>query len=92
MPREPSKTIAQVEAAELPKEMPVKEPERKYSVGRHSHGLYFIAFTGGGTLPEALHGQFTSAARAQTQIDKYVANLPQRPDLASLFPNDSQTS
>jgi len=98
MPREPSKTIAQVEAelapqpAQLPSEMPVKVPDRKYTVERHPTGLYYIAFSGGGTLPDALRGQHTSAARAQTEIDKYLANQPKRPDLAALFPDDSQTS
>lgn len=42
----------------------------KLAVERNPEGLYYLRFTGGGTLPQELQGFFTSITRIKTLVTK----------------------
>ncbi len=77
MPRQISKTFEQIEAEQALAEQTAtsgkRDDPKKLVVVRQPIGLYAIAFTAGGEVPDALKGTFTSTVRAQTAIDLHLA-------------------
>jgi hypothetical protein len=72
MSRKPAKTISQIEGFEIKED---KRKEEKVFQVRHvpERGLYQVAFTAGGEVPDALKGMWTNAHKAQAAITNYLA-------------------
>lgn len=78
MPRTPSKTLEEVEQELSQQAAPdaaqgKRDAPKELIVIRRPVGLYAIAFTAGGEVPDALKGSFTSSVRAQQAIDWHLA-------------------
>lgn len=71
MARQPAKTISQIETAEAKED---KRKETKEFVVRHvpERGLYEVAYTAGGEVPDQLKGMWTNQSRAQAAIANYI--------------------
>lgn len=78
MARTPSKTLDQVEQelstfSDGEPSQNKRDAPKEFYIGREDGGLYFIAYTAGGEVPDALKSMFTSVRVAQAALDDYVA-------------------
>lgn len=87
MTRKPGKTIADMESdfifreKDAKQEQPVEDKRKatkEFVVDRSDTGLYFIKYSAGGEVPDALKGSWTNIARAQSAIESHLKEKEQR--------------
>lgn len=75
--RQPVKTIDQLEQEESDRPATPQQvapgKQRGYVIHRYPQGLYYVGYEGGGEVPDALKGSWTTKTRAEQAIAKYIA-------------------
>lgn len=73
MPKVPAKTLEQIDAEINPQETPEdkRTAKKEFVVQRNDNGLYSIAYTAGGEVPDELKGLWTNINKATNAIDNY---------------------
>ena len=69
MVRTTAKTLKQVEDAVVVEEK--RAAPKEFVIERQPEGLYYIRFTAGGEVPDALKGLWTSILKAENAVANY---------------------
>lgn len=71
MVRQATKSLDQVEQTLDVKQEDKRKETKELEIRRAPDGLYYVAFTAGGEVPDMLKGKWTGFARAQAAIENY---------------------
>lgn len=71
MPKEPSKTLKQIEDELDNKPVDKRKEEKKLVVRRGGDGLYVVEFNAGGEVPDVLKGRWTNLQRANAAVAEF---------------------
>ena len=72
MARERARSLAEVEGREVAYTPPVPD-QKRLLIETNNHGHVYARWEGGGELPDALKGTYTSRVRLQSLVDSYMA-------------------